>query len=157
MSRALITLHSDRDRFALIRLINEAPKGTRVEIKSAQRSIDQNSRFWAMLTDISRQAEHGGRKYTADAWKVIFLHAIGHEVQFLPSLDGKAFVPWGQSSSDLSKSEMGDLMEFMSAWGAEHNIEFHESGSAGSPPPDRARPAPGTPSPSRGHQSTQRT
>jgi hypothetical protein len=82
--------------------------------------------MWAMLTDVSRQKEHMGRKYTPDQWKVIFLHAIGREVQFIPALDGQGFIPWGQSSSDLSVKEMTDLIEFMFAWGAENGVTFYE-------------------------------
>lgn len=127
MTRYLLTLDSDRDRIKASRFIRDAPVGTRVELKAAKRSLPQNDRMWAMLSDISTQKEHSGRKYTPDAWKVIFLCAIGREVQFIPSLDGKTFIPWGQSSSDLSKSEMSDLIEFVMAWGAENGVTFHDT------------------------------
>ena len=100
----------------------KAPTGSRVEFKAPKRTLPQNDRFWAMLTDISTQKTHTGRKFTPDQWKVLFMHACGREVQFLPSLDGATFIPWGQSSSDLSKDEMTDLIEFMFAWGAENGI-----------------------------------
>jgi hypothetical protein len=54
------------------------------------------------------------------------LHAWGREVRFVPSLDGKTFVPFAQSSSDLSKEEMSEVIEFMFAWGSEHNVTFHD-------------------------------
>jgi hypothetical protein len=82
--------------------------------------------MWAMLTDVAEQAEHNGRRYTPDQWKVLFMHACGREVQFIPALDGSTFIPWGQSSSDLSKQEMTDLIEFIFAWGAEHGVAFQE-------------------------------
>jgi len=104
----------------------KAPHGSRVELKAEKRSHAQNDRMWAMLTDIAVQKEHNGRKYTPDQWKVLFMSACGREVQFIPSLDGKTFLPWGQSSSDLSKKEMTDLIEFMFAWGAEHGVVFHD-------------------------------
>ncbi len=81
--------------------------------------------MWAMLTDIAAQAEHSGRKYTPDAWKVIFLYAIGREVQFIPAIDGKTFIPWGQSSSDLSRAEMTALIDFMDSWCAQNGIKLH--------------------------------
>lgn len=83
--------------------------------------------MWAMLTDIAAQKDHNGRKYDTSQWKVIFLAAIGREVQFIPSLDGKAFIPWGASSSDLSKHEMSQLIDFMAAWGAENGVVFHQA------------------------------
>jgi hypothetical protein len=79
-----------------------------------------------MLTDVATQKEHVGRKYAPDQWKVLFMHACGREVQFIPSLDNATFIPWGQSSSDLSKAEMTELIEFIHAWGAEHGVVFHD-------------------------------
>jgi hypothetical protein len=106
--------------------IDQAPNGTRLEFKAPRRSLPQNDRMWAMLTDIAQQATHAGRKYAPDQWKVLFMHACGREVQFIPALDGAAYIPWGQSSSDLSKSEMTDLIEFMLAWGAQNGVTFHD-------------------------------
>ncbi|WP_245282960.1 recombination protein NinB [Aureimonas altamirensis] len=100
--------------------------GSRVEIKAPRRSLPQNDRMWAMLTSIAAQARHNGREYSTEQWKVIFMHACGREVQFLPALDGSTFVPWGQSSSDLSVSEMSDLIEFMKAWGAQNGVVFQD-------------------------------
>lgn len=125
MSRHLITLYDDQDRARARTYINSAPIGARVEIKAAKRSLPQNDLMWAMLTDVATQATHGGRRYTPDQWKVIFLAAIGREIQFIPSLDGKTFIPWGQSSSDLSREEMGNLIDFIDAWGAQNGVKFH--------------------------------
>ncbi len=127
MTRYLVVLHSQFDRAKAINFIRQAPEGTRMELKAAKRSLPQNDRMWAMLTDIATQKEHNGRKYTSDQWKVIFMAACGREVQFIPGLDGKTFLPWGQSSSDLSKSEMTALIDFMHAWGAENGVVFHDS------------------------------
>lgn len=125
MSRHLIALYTEEDRKRARTYVNSAPLGTRVEFKAAQRSVDQNSLMWAMLTDISAQKEHNGRRYTPDQWKVIFLHAVGREVQFIPSLDGSTFLPWGQSSSDLSRAEMATLIDFMDAWCAQNGVTLH--------------------------------
>jgi hypothetical protein len=54
------------------------------------------------------------------------MHACGREVQFIPSLDNATFIPWGQSSSDLSKAEMTELIEFIGMWGAENGVVFHD-------------------------------
>lgn len=126
MSRALVSIHSAADRQRVAAWASKAPWGTRVEFKQAKRTIPQNDRMWAMLTDVATQVDHAGRRYTPDQWKVLFMHACGREVQFLPALDGSTFIPWGQSSSDLSKGEMTELIEFIFAWGAEHGVRFHE-------------------------------
>lgn len=126
MGRALLTLNTAADRAKATAWIAKAPDGTRVEFKASKRSLPQNDRLWAMLTDIAEQTTHMGNKYKPDQWKVLFLHACGREVQFLPGLDGKTFLPWGQSSSDLSKKEMSELIEFIFAWGTEQGVTFNE-------------------------------
>jgi hypothetical protein len=125
LSRHLLTLHTEEDRKRARTYVNSAPPGTRVEFKSVKRSLPQNDLMWAMLTDISVQARHNGRQYSPDQWKVIFMAAIGREVQFIPSLDGKTFIPWGQSSSDLSRQEMTALIDFMDAWCAQNGVVLH--------------------------------
>jgi NinB protein len=122
MGRALLVLNSAAERARAARWITQAPPGTRVEFKATKRTLPQNDRMWAMLTDVATQTEHYGRRYTPDQWKVLFMHACGREVQFLPSLDGSTFIPWGQSSSDLGKEEMTALIEFIESWAAEKGI-----------------------------------
>lgn len=139
MGRHVLILANDAVRLRATNWVAGVPAGTRVEFKAPKRTLPQNDRMWAMLTDIAAQKVHADRKYTPDQWKVLFLHACGREVQFVPSLDNKTFIPWGQSSSDLSKSEMTDLIEFMFSWGAENGVTFHDSDSSQSAPTEPAR------------------
>lgn len=132
MSRALVIIRGQADRARISAWASQARYGTRVEFKETRRSLPQNARMWAMLTDIATQAQHNGRKYTPDQWKVLFMHACGREVQFLPALDGSTFIPWGSRSSDLSKAEMTDLIEFMFKWGAENGVKFKDDQEGGS-------------------------
>lgn len=130
MSRRLVILDSPSARQRAGNWVRQAPSGTRVEFKASKRSLPQNDMMWSLLTDVARQKEHAGRRYTPDQWKVLFMHACGREVQFVPSLDGATFLPWGQSSSDLSKQEMTDLIEFILAWGAQNGVVFHDDARA---------------------------
>jgi hypothetical protein len=59
-------------------------------------------------------------------WKLIFLDALKRELRIVPNLDGTGFVNLGRSSSDLSKEEMSDLLELITAWGVEHGIKFND-------------------------------
>ncbi|WP_271024902.1 recombination protein NinB [Rhizobium sp. RCAM05973] len=126
MGRALLVLETDFDRHKAIDWIGRAPIGTRVEFKASKRSLPQNDRLWAMLTDVQAHMKPLGQDFTTDQWKCIFMHACGKEVAFLPSLDRKTFVPYGQSSSDLSKQEMTDLIEFIMAWASEQGVILHD-------------------------------
>ena len=126
MSRAVAVLCNYNIRNRVINWIRKAPNGTIVEFKESKRSTEQNAKMWAMLTEISVQMRHCDRFYTPDQWKVLFMHACGRQVQFLPSLDGSTFVPWGQSSSQLTKDEMTELIECMLAWGAQNGVVFQD-------------------------------
>lgn len=142
MARALIVLAYTSDREKASRWVASAPWGTRIEFKAPKRTLPQNDRFWAMLTDVAAHMRKQGKDYTTDQWKAIFMHACGKEVSFLPSLDGKTFIPWGQSSSDLSKDEMTDLIDFIAAWAAENGVHLNEPNS-----PDHPANAPSGDSP----------
>jgi hypothetical protein len=126
MSRFLLILANDAVRRKAKEWIDKAPTGMRVEFREAKRSTEQNSRMWAMLGDISRQIKHQGRTYDSDRWKVIFLYALGQETEFIPSLDGMSFIPYGPRSSELSVAEMSEMIELMMSFGAEHGVIFHD-------------------------------
>jgi len=126
MARQTYVLLNDAIRARVHSAIDAAPEKTRIELRDPQRTLPQNSRFYAMLTDISDQAEHMGRKYDVGEWKAIILAALGREIRFLPSLDGTTFIPLGLSSSELSKEEMTDAIEFMFAEFIPRGVIFNE-------------------------------
>jgi hypothetical protein len=124
VSRALIVCYHDTDRMKAAAWAMKAPAGTRIEFKAAKRTIPQNDRMWAMLTDIAQQLPWHGVKLTADDWKLVFMDALRREVRMVPNIDGNGFVNLGRSTSDLSKSEMSDLMELIAEFGARHEVQF---------------------------------
>ena len=126
MSRALITLLTDADRKRATAWAWDAPVGTRIEWKAPKRSLDQNARMWAALTDIATQVKYRGLKLTPEDWKLVFLDALKREVRIVPNLDGTGFVSLTKSSSDLSKQEMSDLLEVITAWGVQNGVVFHD-------------------------------
>jgi hypothetical protein len=126
MTRALIILHDNDDRKKAARWADGIPLGSRIEFKAPKRTVPQSDRMWAMLTDIAQQHSYHGLKLTADDYKLLFLDALKREVRMVPNLDGNGFVSLGRSSSDLSKSEMSDLMELIAEWGARNDIDFHD-------------------------------
>ncbi len=126
MSRYLTSLKSTADRERVARMVAQAPHGTRVEIKAAKRSIPQNDRMWAMLTEVATQLPWHGVKLRPDDWKLIFLDALKRELRMVPNLDGTGFVNLGRSSSDLTKNEMGDLIELIFEFGSRHGVTFQD-------------------------------
>lgn len=132
MSRVAVVLNSRMARERVCRWVMNAPLNTRVEMKEPKRSLPQNDRMWAMLTDVSRQVAHHGVKLSPDDWKLVFLEALGRELRMVPNLDGTGFVNLGRSSSDLSKAEMTDLIELIFAYGAQHGVVFLDGQGPGS-------------------------
>ena len=125
MSRATVIIRCKADREKLTNWIAKAPDLTRVELKAPKRSIPQNDRMWAMLTDIAQQKDYHGIKLTPDDWKLLFLDALKREVRMVPNLDSTGFISLGRSSSDLSREEMKDLMTVIEAWGVQNGITFN--------------------------------
>lgn len=126
MSRATLILVSDAIRSRAHAWIDLAPRETRIEFKAPKRTLPQNARMWAMLTDIAQQLTWHGVRLTPDDWKLIFLDGLKAELRLVPNLHGNGFINLGRSSSDLSKEEMGNLMELIAAFGAEHGVVFHD-------------------------------
>lgn len=92
------------------------------------RSTDQNAKLHAMLTDIARQIEWAGKKRPTDVWKRLivasWLRAEGEAVEYLPALDGHGVDIIFERTSRMSKGQLSSLIEYVSAWGAEHGIEW---------------------------------
>ncbi len=129
MSRALLVLSSQAIRAKAIAWINNAPPDTRVEFKAPKRSLDQNAKLWASLTDISEQVVWHGQRLKASDWKLILIAALKQEMRIVPNIDGTGFVNLGVSSSDLSKQEFSDLLELVMMFGSNHGVKFkHKDG-----------------------------
>jgi hypothetical protein len=130
MGRALLVLANDRFKRRAIEWIEKAPWETRVEFKGPKRTLPQNDRMWAMLTDLSLQLAWHGQRLAPDDWKLVMLDALRREtrepLRIVPNTDGTGFVNLSTSSSDLSKEEMTALIEIIFAFGASHSLEWSE-------------------------------
>ncbi len=129
MSRALVTIHSDNDRDRVVRWATQAAAGTRVEFKKAQRTLSQNDLLWARLTDISRQVEWHGERLTPQDWKDVFTAAI-RVSRVVPGIDPGTFVVLGMRTSDMSKEEMGELLDLIDAFAAERGVVLSDTVAA---------------------------
>lgn len=107
------------------RVIDVAPVGSVLNVKPPRRTLDQNAKLWAMLSDISR-AKPEGRSHPVHVWKALAMDMAGCKPQWERSLDGQGIVCVGYKSSRLTKSEMSDVLEAMNAYAAEHGIALEE-------------------------------
>jgi hypothetical protein len=93
-----------------------------VEIKPETRTLAQNARLWAMLTDVAKQVNWYGRKLTTEEWKHVFTASLSKQ-DVVPGIDG-GFVVLGKSTSKMTKPEMSELQQLIEAFGAQQGVRF---------------------------------
>ena len=120
-----VRLTSPLQRRYAHQLIDAAPDNSTVTIAGGDRTLDQNAKMWAMLTDIAL-ARPESRKWTPETWKCAFMHSLGHQVQFAEGLDGAGPFPLGFRTSKLNKKQMSDLIEVIYEYGSRHGVEWSE-------------------------------
>lgn len=122
MSQTVI-LHGASQRSFAKDLIDRAPADAVVTIRAAKRSVDQNAKMWAMLSDVAR-AKPGGRHWPPETWKAAFMHFLGHQVQFCEGLDDTGPFPIGFRTSRLTVPQMADLITCIQEYGDRHNVAW---------------------------------
>jgi hypothetical protein len=127
-----IILRDDFAKERFIRVVRKAPNDYVGIVEEQKRSNAQNDKMWAMLTDIALAAPDG-RKLEPRKWKNLFMDALERELndaafgsQWEPGLDGEGVVNLGHRSSRLNKSQMGELLSFIEAWGTQKGVQWSE-------------------------------
>lgn len=120
-----IIIRGPAQRALACSIIARAPESAVVKISGPARTLDQNAKLWAMLSDISR-AKPEGRLWVPETWKAAFMHALGHEMQFQQALDGHGFFPLGFKTSRLRKAEFADLITTVQEYGDRHSVAWSE-------------------------------
>lgn len=113
--RRLYVLTDRQRRVGVARIVAELPKFSRVEIKGPKRTLPQNDKLWAMLTEFAEQATWQGEALTELEWKDMFTGAVkvaGGGVRAVPGLEGGIML-LGLHTSDMSVAEMADLLTYM--------------------------------------------
>lgn len=100
-----------------------------IKVVEMTRSLDQNSKLWATLTDIANQVEWYGQMLSKEDWKHIFSAALAKQ-RVVPALEGGGFVVLGQSTSKMTVREMVDLIELAQAFAVERGVKFGDEAKA---------------------------
>lgn len=124
-------LINDRIRQNAINAIASADTGSAVSVGPAQRSADQNAKFHAICTDISKShMSWAGKKRNADEWKVLLVSghtkATQGEVDFVPGLEGE-FVNIRESTARMSVSRAASLITYALAFCDTNGIHLTET------------------------------
>jgi hypothetical protein len=107
----------------------ELGKSVRVRVDEAKstRTLEQNSKLWACLTDISRQVKWyvDGKEQLlpAEDWKEILTAGLKKHQRIAQGIEG-GFVIIGARTSKMSIGEMSELIELAHAFGAERGVRW---------------------------------
>ena len=99
-----------------------------LEVKPETRSLAENRMLHALLAEISHQVEWAGKKRDLETWKRLltaaWTRARGEHVEMLPALDGLGVDIVFRRTSQLTRSECAELIEFVQAWAIDNGVEF---------------------------------
>jgi len=125
MAKRVLHLVHAQARQRAVEAVQEAPDGFTVTVSEPTRTLEANACLWAMLTDVAEQVDWYCKRLSAEDWKNVFSASL-RKLQVVPNLDGTGFVALGLSTSRLSKREFSDLIELISAFGAERGVEWSD-------------------------------
>ncbi len=125
MARAVVQIKCKADRNLIERWAHGVPEGTTVEFRAPRRSLDQNALLWSLLDQISKQVDWYGQKLSSEDWKDITSASL-RRYHVVPGIDAGTVVPLGMRTSQMTKEELGNLIELIYAFGAERGVKFRE-------------------------------
>ncbi len=100
--------------------------GHRVELsaKTETRSNAQNRLMWQRLGELARGVEWHGQKLTAEDWKEVLSASLRNQ-RAVPGING-GFVVLGQRTSRMTVQEMTEMLDLISAFGAQQGVTFED-------------------------------
>jgi hypothetical protein len=103
-----------------------------VQVEKETRSIDQNAMYHAIISQISKQAQHLGSTWDTESWKRLLVDAYTKEHgqytgQVIPNLTGDGIVQLGLQTRKFTKAQASEFSEWLMAWCAENGVTIHES------------------------------
>lgn len=100
-----------------------------VKIQPITRSLEQNSKLHALLSDISKQCEFNGKKRDIDTWKMIMVSAhkiaTGGQAEMVIGLEGEV-INLRESTTQMSVKRLASLIEYITSWGVQNGVRFND-------------------------------
>lgn len=127
----IITRQNKRDVMMLVweaagKLL-EANDSIYVEVREKTRTLEQNAKLHAMLSDIAQQATYQGDRMDIDGWKNLFVsgHTIATKEPYklVMGLEGE-LVNVRERTSKMGVRRLASLIEYVGAWAAENGVVF---------------------------------
>lgn len=88
------------------------------------RTAEQNRIMWALLGDIAAQVVWHGQRLTKEEWKWVFSAAVRKQ-KMVAGIDG-GLVLIGFPTSAMSKQELSDMIDCISAFGNEQGVDWSD-------------------------------
>ena len=101
-----------------------------LEIKSANKSRDQEQKYHAIIGDIAKQAQHMGAKWDAETWKRLlvdkYVREIGLTSKIMANLDNDGLVQLGFQTRKFTKEQASEFVSFLICWCDQNGIELND-------------------------------
>lgn len=91
-----------------------------------KRSVSQNSKTWAMYTDIAEQLRWHDNQLSKEDWKILLTNEWKPQT-IVPSISGNGFCVLNASTSKASKQEISDLIEIVYSFGTLYGVKWSEA------------------------------
>ncbi len=127
-------LGSEEHRKWVGALVAKYPSGYVLRIDPPKRKLVQNALLHACLTDLHEQAEWYGKRFSVLTWKRLctasWLREKGEQPELIPALDGNGFDIVFEKTSEMSVTQIAELIDWIYAFGAQNGVTFKEVASA---------------------------
>lgn len=97
----------------------------------SQRSLDQNAKLWAMLTDIAEQLpwqdwQRREIRMSKEEWKDFLTATFKREQRMVMGEDGASFVLVGSRTRTMGVGEMADFLTFIESFALPRGVVFKD-------------------------------
>ena len=141
MTKRVFILVHDQARRNAAAYCMVAPDGHMVRVTEPAKKREQEERYHAMISEIAKVWLFMGRKWSTDDCKRILVDAFAkvmrdagtplhHDGLIVPSIDGQRVVQLGIQTRHFYVKEASEFIEFLFAFGAQHNVTFSDNRSA---------------------------
>ena len=105
-----------------------------ISIKPETRNSAQNAALHAWIGEIAKSLTLAGQRHDAEVWKralvAAWSRARGESVLVIPAIDGQGVDLVPRRTSQLTKAECADLLEFVIAYAITNGVACNEPAAA---------------------------
>ncbi len=95
-----------------------------IGIDEPYRTLEQNSKQWAMFTDLEKQLTWHGQKMSREDWKDLLCHEWKAQ-KLIPAISG-GFCVLNARTSKARKRQLSELIEIVYAFGSSNGVQWSE-------------------------------